>query len=114
MKSGKAIGLDDIPIEAFMALSEDNTDLITNLCNIIYNSGYIPMEMRKSLFLPIPKKPKAQNCTDFTKSLMSHVTKLLLKIIQIRIKDRIDEEVSKLQVASDQEKVLEKEYSKSE
>jgi len=45
MKSGKAIGLDDIPIEAFMALSEDNTDLITNLCNIIYNSGYIPMEM---------------------------------------------------------------------
>ena len=115
MKSEKAIRPDDIPIEALMALSEDNTDLITNLCNIIYNSGYIPMEMRKSVFLQIPKKPKAQNCTDFrTISLMSHVTKLLLKIIQIRIKDRIDEEVSKLQVASDQEKVLEKEYSKSE
>ena len=98
MKSGKASGLDDIPIEALIALSEDNIELITNLCNTIYNSGYIPMEIRKSIFLPIPEKPKAQNCTDFrTISLMSHVTKLLLKIIQIRIKDRIDKEISKLQ-----------------
>ena len=64
LKCGKAIGPDDIPIEALMALSEDNTDLITNLCNIIYNYGYMPMEMRKSIFLPIPKKPKAQNCAD--------------------------------------------------
>jgi len=115
MKSGKATGPDDIRIEALMALSEDNTDLITNLCNIIYNSGYIPMEMRKSLFLPIPKKPKAQNCTDFTKSLMSHVTKLLLKIIQIRIKDRIEtKRLANCKVASDHEKVQEKEYSTSE
>ena len=98
MKSGKATGPDDIPIEALMALSDDNTDLITNFCNTIYNSGYIPMEMRKSIFLPIPKKLKAQNCTDFrTISLMSHVTKLLLKIIQIRLKDRIEKEISKLQ-----------------
>jgi len=98
MKCGKVVGPDDIPIEALMASSEDITDLITNLCNIIYNSGYIPMEMRKSVFLQIPKKPKAQNCTDFrTISLMSHVTKLLLKIIQIRIKYRRDKEISKLQ-----------------
>ena len=98
MKSGKTTGPEDIPIEALMALSEDNTDLLTNLCNTIYNSGYIPMEMRKSIFLPIPKKLKAQNCTDFrTTSLRSHVTKLLLKIIQIRLKDRIEKEISTLQ-----------------
>ena len=98
MKSGKATGPDDIPIEALMALSEDNTELITNLCNTICNSGYIPMEMRKSIFLPIPKKTKAQNCIDSrTISLKSHCTKLLLKIIQIRIKDRIEKEISKLQ-----------------
>ena len=82
MKFGKVIGPDDIPIEALMALSEDNTDLILNLCNIICNSGYIPMEMSKSIFVLIPKKPKAQNCTDFrTIILMSHATNLLLKII---------------------------------
>jgi len=97
MKSGKATGPDDIRIEALMALSEDNTDLITNLCDITHNSGYIPIEMRKSVFLPSPKKPKPQNCTDFrTISLMSHVTNLLLKIIQIRIKDMIDKQISKL------------------
>ena len=76
MKSGKAIGPDDIPMEALMARSEDNTDLMTNLCNIIYDAGYIPMELRKLIFIPIPKKSKAQNCTDFrTVSLMSHITK---------------------------------------
>ena len=71
------------------------------------------MEMRKSIFLPIPKKPKTQNCTDFrTISSMSHITRLLLKIIQIRIKDR--QRDYKLQNGFGPGKVLEKEFSTSE
>ena len=58
MKCGKAIGPGDIPIEDLMALSEDNSDLITNLFNIIYNFGYIPMEMRKSIFFQFPRNQK--------------------------------------------------------
>ena len=54
--------------------------------------------MKQSIFVTLPKKPKAQNCTEFrTVSLMSHVTKLLLKVIQQRITDKIDKEVSRLQ-----------------
>ena len=50
------------------------------------------------MFLPIPKKPTVQKCTDFRIiSLMSHVIKVLLKIIQIRITDRIDKKISILQ-----------------
>ena len=63
-----------------------------------YNSGYIPKDMKQSIYVPLPKKPKAQKCTEFrTIILMTHISKLLLKIIQQRIADKIDKEVSRLQ-----------------
>ena len=72
--------------EALKALDEQNIEIITSLCNIIYNSGMIPTEMKHSVFITLPKNPKAMICTEFTTiSLMSHVTKLLLKIIQQRM-----------------------------
>ena len=58
----------------------------------------IPTEMKHSVFITLPKKPKAMICTEFrTISLMSRVTKLLLKIIQQRMANKIDKEVSRLQ-----------------
>ena len=72
--------------------------LVTELCNRIYESGCIPTELEQSIFVPIPKKTKAQNCSEYrTMCLMSHVTKLLLKLIQKRIERRIDKEISHLQ-----------------
>jgi len=98
MKNGKAPGPDELSTEALKALDEYNIDIITDLCNTIYNSGFIPVDMKQSIFVTLPKKPKAQNCTEFrTISVMSHVTKLLLKVIQQRITDKIDKEVSRLQ-----------------
>ena len=90
--------LQTLPPEALKALDEHNIGIITSLCNIIYNSGMIPTEMKHPVFVALPKKPKAMNCTEFrTISLMSHVTKLLLKIIQQRMANKIDKEVSRLQ-----------------
>ena len=98
MKNGKATGPDDLPAEALKSLDKHNIDIITTLCSIIYDSGYIPTEMKRSIVVPIPKKPKAQNCTECkTISLMSHVIKLLLKVIQVRITAKINKEVSELQ-----------------
>ena len=98
MKDGKATGPDELPAEALKALDEHNIEIITSLCNIIYNSGMIPTEMKHSVFITLPKKPKAMICTEFrTISLMSHVTKLLLKIIQQRMASKIDKKVSRLQ-----------------
>ena len=98
MKNGKATGPDDLPAEALKSLDEHNIDIITTLCNIIYNTGYIPTEMKQSIFVPIPKKPKAQNFNEYrTISLIMHVTKLILKIIQVRITAKINKEVSELQ-----------------
>ena len=98
MKDGKAAGPDEIPEETLRALDGVNINHLTNLCNRIYFSGYIPVEMRKSIFIPIAKKIKAENCTDYrTISLMSQITKLILKIIQQRISIRVEAEISRFQ-----------------
>ena len=76
MKNGKATGPEDLPAEELKSLDDHNIDIITTLCNITYNTGYIPTEMKQSIFVPIPKKSKAQNCNEYrTISLMGHVTK---------------------------------------
>ena len=98
MKKGKATGSDEISTEMLRALDDENIDVITNLCNIMYNSGVIPTDLKQSIFITLPKKSKAQSCTEYrTISLMSHVTKLLLKVIEQRIVKKIDNEVSRLQ-----------------
>ena len=98
MNNSKATMLDEISTEMLKALDNRNVKAITKLCNIIYNTGYIPTELEKSMFITIPKKAKAQDCTEFrTISLMSHITKSLLKIIQKRIANKIDQECSNLQ-----------------
>ena len=98
MKDGKATGTGELPAEALKALDEHNIEIITSLCNIIYNSVVIPTEMKHSVFITLPKKPKPMICTEFrTISLMSHVTKLLLKMIQQIMDRKIDKEVSRLQ-----------------
>ena len=98
MKKGKATGSDKISTEMLRALDDENIDLITNLCNIMHNSGIIPTDLKQSIFITLPKKSKAQSCTEYrTISLMSHVTKLLLKVIEQRIVKKIDNEVSRLQ-----------------
>ena len=62
MKNGKATGYDEIPIEALKVFDEHNLEVVAELCNTIYNSRYIPTDMKQSIFIPLPKKPKAQKC----------------------------------------------------
>ncbi|KAG1674114.1 RNA-directed DNA polymerase from mobile element jockey [Nymphon striatum] len=98
LKNGKACGPDEISAEMLRALGDFGVDRITEICNDIYNTGYLPEDMRKSVFITIPKKAHAVECSDYrTISLMSHVTKLLLRIILKRIKNRIDREISEEQ-----------------
>ena len=50
MKDGKATGPDELPAEALKALDEQNIEIITSLCNIIYNSGVIPTEIKHCIY----------------------------------------------------------------
>ena len=98
MKKGRATGSDEISIDMLRTLDDQNIDVITNLCNIIYNSGVIQTDLKQSIFITLPKKSKAQSWTEYrTISLMSHITELYLKVIKQRIVKNIDNEVSRLQ-----------------
>ena len=98
MKSGKAVGPDEIPTEALKALEGISLQALTELCNKIYRSGHIPSELMKSTFIKLPKKPNALDCAEHrTISLMSHLMKLLLKIILTRNDQRIENEISACQ-----------------
>ena len=82
MRKGKATGQDEISAEILAALDSKNLTTIAEICNDIYHTGSFPKDMRQSIFVPIPKRPNAHNCSDFrTISMMSHMTKHLLKII---------------------------------
>ena len=55
MKDGKAMETDELSTEMLRALDEENLDSLTQLCNIIYESGHISTEMEHSMFVTIPK-----------------------------------------------------------
>ena len=95
MKDRKACGVDGIRTESIKALQGVSLDILTDLCNEIYQSGYLPDDLSTSVFITLPKKPKAIECTDYrTISLMSHVMKLILQIIIARVDSKIESEIS--------------------
>ena len=98
MKDGKARGEDGITTEMLKLLDVFTIEKLTEIFNDIYDTGQIPDELARSVYVTIPKKTKATECGDFrTISLMPHVTKLLLKIILERIRIKVDTEVGDTQ-----------------
>lgn len=65
MKDGKATGPGEIPAEALKTLDEEDIEMITALCNIIYNTRMIPTDMKHLIFATLPMKSKEINCTEF-------------------------------------------------
>ena len=98
LKEGKASGPDGVVIEMLLPLEEIGTTQLTILLNDIYESGHIPNDMKKSAFITLPKKPEATECEQHrTISLMSHITKILLRIIMMRVWNKIRPEIAEEQ-----------------
>ena len=96
---GKATGTDDIPAEFIQCNRKKGIKTITNLVNKIYETGEFPEDFLTSVFLPIPKSPKAIKCEDHrTISLISHSCKILLNIIKGRITPLIERNLSESQL----------------
>ena len=71
---------------------------ITNLANMMYSEGRFPEPMYKSIFITIPKVKGTAKCEKHrTLSLMTHVTKLVLRVIMYRIRGRTLSEISEVQ-----------------
>ena len=77
------------------ALGELAIDIIARLRNDIYNINYIPSDLLQSVFIALPKKQGAVEYEDHrTISLMSHVTKILLRIVMRRVRSKIKPEIA--------------------
>src|SRR3989442_14836866 len=86
LPKGKACGSDNISAELLHCMGEKGILIMTRLINKIYKSGHIPEDFRESIFVPISKVSKAQECGDFrTIALISHASKILLHLIKRRI-----------------------------
>ena len=78
----KASGGDRIPIELFQILKDDAVKVLHSICQQIWKTQQWPHDWKRSVFIPIPKKGNAKECSNYhTIALISHASKVMLKIL---------------------------------
>ena len=98
LKTRKSAGVDNIPAENIQAGGDIMIDTLTTICDRIWRSGIWPKTWTQSLVITLPKKGNFQLCQIYrTISLISHPSKVLLKIILGRLKNRVDEIIAEEQ-----------------
>ena len=98
LKDGKSPGCDNIQAEMIKASGEEGIDVYHKLCTKIWESGQWPIDWKRAIFIPLPKKGDLQQCSNYrTISLISHASKILLKTIMKRVENKLEEEVSNTQ-----------------
>ena len=84
--TNKASGGDGIPVELFQILKDDAVKVLHSICQQIWKTQQWPQAWKRSVFIPIPKKGNAKECSNHcTVILISHTSKVMLKIFQARL-----------------------------
>ena len=82
----KASGGDGTPVELFQILKDDAVKVLHSICQQIWKTQQWPQDWTRSVFIPVPKKGNAKEYYTYcTIALMSHTTKVMLKILQARL-----------------------------
>ena len=82
----KASRGDGIPLELFQVLKDDAVNMLHSICQQIWKTQQWPQDWKRSVFIPIPKKGNAKECSNYrTIALISHVSKVMLKILHARL-----------------------------
>ena len=83
----KANGGDGIPVELFQILKDDAVKVLHSICQQTWKTQQWPQDWKWLVFIPIPKKGNAKECSNYcTFALISHAGKVMLKILQARLK----------------------------
>ena len=84
--TNKASRGDGIPVELFQILEDDAVKALHSICQQIWKTQQWPQDWERSVFIPIPKKGNAKECSNYcTIALISHASKVMLKILQARL-----------------------------
>ena len=77
-----ASGGDGIPVELFQILKDDAVQVLPSICQHIWKTQQWPQDWKRSVFIPIPKKGNAKECSNYrTIALISHTSKVMFKIL---------------------------------
>ena len=88
----KASGGDGIPVELFQILEDDAVKVLHSICQQIWKTQQWPQDWKRSVFIPIPKKSNAKECSNYhTIALISRASKVMLKILQARLGEPVCE-----------------------
>ena len=94
----KASGGDGIPTELFQILKDDAAKVLHSICQQIWKTQQWPQHWKRSVFIPIPKKGNAKECSNYhTIALISHASKVMLKILQARLQRYVNHELPDVQ-----------------
>ena len=89
----KASGADGILIELFQILKDDAVKVLHSICQQIFKTEQWPQDWKRSVFIPIPKKGNVKECLNYHKiALISHTSKVMLKILQARLQQYVKRE----------------------
>ena len=82
----KASGGDETPVELFQSLKDDAVKVLHSICQHIWKPQQWPQDWKRSVFIPIPKKGNAKECSNYhTIALISHASNIMLKILQVSL-----------------------------
>ena len=94
----KASGGDRIPVELFQILKDDAVKRLHSICQQIWKTQQWPQDWKRSVYIPIPKKGNAKECSNnCTIALISHTSKVLLKILQASLQKYMNHEFPDVQ-----------------
>ena len=94
----KASRGDEIPTELFQILKDDAVKVLHSICQQIWKTQQWLHNWKRSVFIPIPKKGNAKECSNYrTIALISHASKLMLKILQVRVQQYMNYELPDVQ-----------------
>ena len=93
--TNKASGGDGSPVELFQILKDDAVKVLHSICQQVWKTQQWPQDWKRSAFIPIPKKGNAKECSNYcTIALFSHTSKVMLKILQARLQQYVNHELS--------------------
>ena len=100
--TNKVSGGDGILVELFQTLKNDAVKALHSTCQQIWNTQQWPQHWRRSVFISIPKKGNAKECSNYHKiALISHASKVMLKILQARLQQYVNCELPMFKLVSE-------------
>ena len=92
--TNKASGGDGIPVELLQTLKDDAVKVLHSICQQIWKTQHWPQDWKRSVFIPIPKNGNAKECSNYhTIALISHASKVMLKIPLARLQQYVNREL---------------------